>query len=225
MSQATLEETKSKIQLLEEEIELLKQKKAQLKKLKRDYYEDYFTTPREEFCILKDIPDNPDQKEHILYDYSVLNVDTVGRMIGELMRKYEHKDIVAERIQKSDMWDNAFGGYHVYHPQFVIGERGRTYLSNRDFNNIVIDYEMYNTTKDFPTNNPVYWDVRDDLKPCRRSNYRRLISYENGLSFNEKNYEYIKELIFSLAYFQKQHDIHQMGAKDTWDVYRKIYKK
>ena len=28
---------------------------AQLKKLKRDYYEDYFTTPREEYSILKDL--------------------------------------------------------------------------------------------------------------------------------------------------------------------------
>ena len=59
----------------------------------------------------------------------------------------------------------------------------------------------------------------------KASNYNHLVGYYDELDFKYHNREYIKELIYSLAYYQKQHNINQMTPSDTWNVYRKIYYK
>ena len=82
---------------------------------------------------------------------------------------------------------------------------------------------------EYPTNNPIIAEKLSgsfrDIK--KYSNYSHLVDYHDGLSFETKIYtDFIQELIYSLAYYQKKHDIKMMSPNDTWNVYRKkIYKK
>lgn len=230
MDSISLNDKKSKILLLEKEIKQLEQKKKQLKRLKLDYYHEYFDAKRDDFALLTDIPSNPNNRnyrtdKHVLYDYSVLNIDTVGKIICELIKKYDREDCVAKRVMEYAWWENKFGDYLVELPRLVIGKEDSVEKLDKDSQNIIIEYSDYCYLKDYPTKNPVTWKTSEYGGYYKRSNYNNLVGYYDGLDFEYHNREYIRELIYSLAYYQKQHDIKQMPPSDTWDVYRKIYYK
>ena len=217
----------NKILLIKKEIDELEEKKKQLEKLQLNYYNEYFDIVRDDFALLKDIPINPNYySKHVLYDHSVLNVDTIGKIICELIRKYDKESVVSKRIIKNDKWENAFGYYCVEVPILVIGKENTIDKMDKDAQNIIIEYDNYYDLEDYPTNNPVSWMTSEYGEPYKKSNYNRLVGYQDGLNFKyPSNQEYIRELIYSLSYYQKKHDIKIMGSKDTWYVYRKIYKK
>lgn len=221
MNNDVLEEKKKKILLMEEEINALNEKKKKLKQLKIDYYIEYFNTKRDEYALLTDIPSNPTNEPHILHDYSGLNIDLIGRMICELFKKYENKDLVCERRFKTEIWDNAFHGFTINIPLLVIGMSNEIYELKSNENNIIIEYDEHTRFDEYPTDNPVAWSLYSSFE---RSNYCKLIDKIGNLSFDYKNYEFIKELIYSLAYYQKEHDIKWMNEQDTFNVYKKIYK-
>ena len=226
MNNESLNDKKKRIILIEKEIKQLEKKKKQLQKLKLDYYHEYFDTTRDDFSLLTDIPSNPSQDSHVLYDYSALNIDTIGKIICELIKKYDNKDVVSKRLIEYDRWKNAFGFYLVELPRLVIGREDSVEKLYEDSQNIIIEYSDYCYLKDYPTKNPVTWKTSEYGGYYKRSNYNHLIGYSDGLDFNyPKNQEYIRELIYSLAYYQKTHDIKFMSPQDTWNVYRKIYKK
>ena len=189
-----------------------------------EYYNDYFNLKREKYAHLVDIPSNPTSNKHVLSDYSLLNVDEVGRIICELFKRYEHKDVIAKRNHEFELWENKFDRYTVELPTLVIGTPEDVKEGNKNNNNIIIDYSLFYDIKTYPTDNPVAWDTKCYGKPYEMSNYNELIGYQNDLSFDYKNYEFIKELIFSLAYYQRENNIKQMNTEDTWNVYKKIYK-
>ena len=59
-----------------------------LKKLELEYYYLYFDIlNRSKFSLLTDIPENPTNRKHVLYEYSVLNIDTIGKIICKLLKK------------------------------------------------------------------------------------------------------------------------------------------
>ena len=229
MSIDSLREMKNKIILLEEDIKELKKKQELLASLQQDYYNRYFNTQREDFSLLSDIPNNPTHKIHILWDYSVLNVDTIGKIICNYLRKYgdnEVKNYICKRLFKTEISDDIFHS-RISYPTLVIGDPEHIYEMDENKNNIVIDYNMLSLIE-YPTNNPIIAEKLSgsfrDIK--RYSNYSHLVGYVDGLSFETKIYfDFIQELIYSLAYYQKKHDIKMMSANDTWNVYRKIYKK
>lgn len=231
MINESLNKKKKGILLIEKEIKQLEQKKKQLQKLKLDYYHEYFDTKRDDFTLLTDIPSNPNSKnyvtdKHVLYDYSALNVDTIGKIICELIKKYENEDVVSKRLIEYAWWENKFGDYLVELPRLVIGKKDSVEKLDKDSQNIIIEYSDYCYLKDYPTKNPVTWKTSEYGGYYKRSNYKHLVGYYDGLDFNyPNNQEYIRELIYSLAYYQKEHDIKFMSPQETWNVYRKIYKK
>ena len=220
----SLNEKQKKILLLEEEIKGLEKKKKQLEKLKYSYYSEYFNQS-DNTLPLTNIPSNPTTEKHILYNYSLLNVDEVGKMICTLFKRYENKNVVAKRLQEYDRWENYFGRYPVHLPILVIGNPDEIHYQKENSNNIVIDYAHYADLKKYPTDKPVTWDLNYSSGPFERSNYKIFIDSSGDLAFDYHDYEFIKELIYSLAYYQKTRDITWMDAKDTRAAFRKIYKK
>ena len=220
MSNESLDK-KNEILLIKEEIKKLEKKKRQLRKLEFDYYKEYFNTDREDYALLTDIPDNPTNKYHILYDYSALNVDTIGKIICELFKKYENKKIVSKRLVKTEISDNIFHDFHRY-PILVIGSSENIHELDHNEDNIVIEYDHV-SLDEYPSNHPVY-EYKDDYQ-FKWSNYNKLIGYYEDLKFDYNKHEFIEELIYSLAYYQKVHDIKFMSPQETWNVYRKIFKK
>ena len=216
---------KDEIVTLKDEIKLLEQKKKQLKKLEIELYNKYFDTKRDEYAFLTDIPNNPTTKVHALYPYSTLNIDEIGKLICKLFEMYEHKHVVAKRSYNTEWEETKFDRYAVNYPILVIGEESKIADANDCEDNIIIEYNQYNSLKDYPTSRPVVWDIYQYSPSFKASNYGSLIGYSNDLSFDYKNYEFIKELIYSLAYYQKTHDIKYMNVKETREIFKKIYKK
>ena len=87
MNNINLSEKRNKIILLESEIKTLEEKKKQLAGLHMEYYNEYFNVKRDDYSLLHDLPVNTSGEKHILFDYSCLNVDTVGEIICDLMKK------------------------------------------------------------------------------------------------------------------------------------------
>lgn len=230
MVENLLNDKKKKI-LLEKEVKQLEKKQEELSKLKLEYYNEYFNIKREDFALLTDIPSNPNDKDykndkHVLYQHSVLNVDTVGKIICQLIKRYDHRDVISKRLILRTRGNNAFGTYPVEIPKLVIGQKDEVEDLYKNEHNIIINYNEYMNLNEYPTNNPVKWCTSSVGNHYKKSNYNHLIDYYDGLSFNYPgNLEYIKELIFSLAYYQREHDIKYMMPEDTWNVYKKIYKK
>ena len=222
MYKKSLTEKKNRIILLEEEIRKLNEKKFQLEKLKQDYYQEYFDLGRNDFSLLHDIPTNPILEKHILYDYSALNIDIIGKIICELIKKYENKTYVSRRVIHQEKWYEYYGGYDIKHPILVIGKEGENV---ENANNIIIKYNDRVSLRKYPTNDPVAWISNSNSFAIQKSNYDNLISYYDGLIFDYHNLSYIRDLLFSLAYYQKQHNIEQMSSSETWNVYQKIYQK
>ncbi len=225
MNDDSLNNTKNKILLLEQEIKTLEQKRRKLQELKKEYYCDYFDKKKENYTLLTDIPKNPTKEKHILYDYSVFNIDEIGKIICYLFRDYEKKELISRRLYNIEMAENKFEMYQVYLPILVIGNPEAIEKGKKNKNNIVIDYKSYAILDEYPTDNPVIWDTFSYSKPYKLSNYGHLLNYNGDLAFNYKNYEFIRELIYSLAYYQKEHNIRLMSSVDTESVYKKIYKK
>ena len=231
MNEKSLNDKKEKILLLEDEIKYLedeikslKEKKKILNNLKKEYYYDYFDTGRNEFTLLNNIPANYNKYiRHLLTNYSALNVDTIGEIICKLIKEYNNKDYISKRILECEEHPGFFG-YTTKTPKLVIGKYDEVDYIDKVENNIIINYNELCTLDHFPTDNPVIWFGSN--RYYKGSNYNYLVGNNDGLSFNYPvDMEYIRELIYSLAYYQKQHDIKQMTPEDTWSVYRKIYKK
>ena len=214
-------EKRNKISELNNNIEKLNteltSKINELETLKRELYNDYYSIKREEYSLLKDLPIKPNSRErHFLYDYSILNIDEVGKIICNLFDIYENKDMICYRGNNYGYIRSENVFHHELIPTLMIKNKNK-----KDSDNIVIEYNKNLLLCDYPTNNPVYWN-----KNFVSSNYNYLIGeFANVLSFDNKNYEFITELIYSLAYYQKQHDIKYMSEEETRKVYKRIYKK
>ena len=219
-----LSEKRKKIILLEDEINALEEKKKQLKDLQLEYYNDYFSVKRDDFSLLHDLPINTTREEHVLFDYSYLNVDIVGKIICELMKKYDNKTCISKRMIHKETWEDTLDLYNVHYPKLVIGTPSEVEDEENE-NNIIIDYSNYVYLKEFPTDYPTEWMTNPFERVDIRSNYNSFIRYSDGLSFDYHNLEYIKELIYSLAYYQREHNKKYMSAQETMKVYKKIYKK
>ena len=226
MNIESLAEKKKEIRQLEKEIKALKKKRERLERLEVEYYHEYFDTPRDEFALLTDIPSNQTNKKQVLYDYSVLNIDTIGKIICKLIKKYENKDYVSRRLIRYEQWQNAFELYPVELPILVIGQEDEVKKLDKNKENIIISYDDHKLLTEYPTKTPVTWKTSRYGGYYDRSNYGNLLNYFDGLSFEHPtNQDYIDELIYSLAYYQRENGIIQMNPRDTWNVYRKIYKK
>ena len=219
---------------IKKEIEALEKKKKQLRNLELEYYRNFYDSSyridyrgRElDYVLLQDCPHNPTNRKHILYDYSVFNVDTIGKIICQLL-KTEGINFISERLYETEISDNIFHD-RLYYPVLVIGKKDEVYELSSNESNIIIRFD-YNATLDkYPTKNPVIWNLPSQNGPLKKSNYSHLINYKDGLSFDcpiKQEDILIRQLIYSLSYYQKQHNIKQMTPSDTWDVYRKIYYK
>ena len=191
----------------------------ELETLEKQVYNDYFNLEREEYALLTDIPDKPSSKtKNVLYDYSNLNIDEVGKMICELFDRYEHKNMAYKRESIFGYAKGDRGYYHTFIPALIIGEDVENNITNLD--NIVIEYSKNSLVKDYLTKSPNIWN-----EEFKTFNYNYLIGEYVPLSFDYQNHEFIKELIYSLAYYQKQHDITYMDEEETRRVYKRIYKK
>ncbi len=213
-------EKEKKILQLKDEVALLRAKTDELEMLAKEYTLDYFNEEREEYAYLKQIPKHYSMTRHVLAPYSGLNVDLIGYMIAILFYDYEHKEMVVERKIASEMWNSLYGTkYQVKLP----------YLSIRNLadasDNIEIDFSDSFLLKNFPMEKPVIWMTDQNGYEHVSTNYTYLIGYNGELNFDYVKREVIKELVYSMAYYQKQHDITYMDADKTWDVFKKIYKK
>ena len=213
----------NRITLLEDEIKLLEEKKKELNKLESEYYKEYFCFKREEYAWLTGIPKNVSNKENVLWSYSCLNIDEIAKMICTLFKDNIGKEYNYERTYYLLQHQNDSKGYYVNNPIMIIGENDNIKDGINNDKNIIIEYST-RLIEDSPTDNPVEWTSRYGVKK-NSSNYKYLLNYVDGLSFDYKNYEFIKELIYSLAYYQKEHNIRWMSTEDTRKIFSKIYKK
>ena len=220
-------EIKNEIYELEVEVKLLEEKKERLSDLKEKYYKEYFMAPRDEFSQLTNIPQNVTDRYHILSDFSNLKIDVIGQLICELFKKYENKDVVAKKLYHEVVAHTAIPSWQ-YEPVLLIGsgedieDLGTIFYSlPRDSDNILIGYN-YDDSSDF-----IMKKKKDQINSFVYSipynEYNKLI--DKDLVFDDKDHGFIRELIYSLAYYQKQHNINYMSAKETRHVYQKIYKK
>ena len=115
-----LKDMKRKILLLENELKEARKKKIQLAELYDEYYHEYFNTKRDDYALLTNIPKNVKHDKHILYDYSVLNVDTVGKIICEMINKKKNFNYKAERVIATEIGSASFYD-RLYYPVLVIG--------------------------------------------------------------------------------------------------------
>ena len=106
----TLKMRSDRIKTLRDEVSLLEEKKNELKELEANYYKDYFSVPREDYAHLTDLPTFETQN-HVLRYYSRLNIEEVGKMICELLKKYENQRYVTERSFGRDYYNTGFGSY------------------------------------------------------------------------------------------------------------------
>lgn len=233
MSEDSLNDKRNKILLLKNEIseisEEIKEKKIQvdkknrrLEKLMLQLYKEYFTAEREEFALLTNIPSNTYNSfsknyKHVLYDYSLLNVDVIGKIICDLIKKYDNEDFISKKGNFVHTEDTYFGPKTRSIPALIIGkgEIPDTVLSDEDYDIIISLNGVHH---------PVV--VEASRNDYGKLDYAFLMDYHDGLSFYyPSNKQYIEELIYSLAYYQREHDIKYMMPEDTWNVYKKIYKK
>ncbi len=228
-------EQRKEIILLEDEIKGLEEKKKQLERLRLEYYRDYFSTKRDDYSLLTDIPINPIHEMHVLFEYSYLNVDTIGKIICELMKRYDGINCISKRNVRCERWENKFDYYTVELPRLLIGKPEDIekeshivlYQENKEVENdniMVIKFSDV-SLKDYPTDNPTKWITSSCGDIREKSNYSPMIGYTDGLTFDHHNLEYIKELIYSLAYYQREHSKKLMTPQETVDVYKKIFKK
>ncbi len=246
----SVKDRENHIQLMKEiiksESKLSKQEKKYLKLLKDDYYDAYFEVEREEFAKLEDIPRiTNDRHRNLLSEYSYLNVDEVCKIICLLFKEYENKEVEYRRLYLDE--------YYIYgvtfsEPYIAIGEPSVVDNGYKDKRNIVILWKTplkcnELTKHNIANDNPVCVLTKDDcdkrFKKRYHSNYQRLISTyidNTGMSkygedkidvlyFDYRGYDFIVDLIYNLAYYQKMHNIRLMSGNETWDVFRKIYKK
>ena len=230
MTEEDLIKTKNKIDLLEEEIKDLEQKKQLLEDIKREYYYDYFDFERENYSLLKNIPENIQKEEHVLRKYSLMDVDAIGKLICKISKLYGIKDLNYKRDYYTETNENKFEVYREEYPILVIGPKNKVNekhfnkkLFEKDKDIIIIDYNMHIEENDLLMDNPVKWVVGSNHNIKYKTNYNRLVNYFDGLRFDYKNKEFIKELIYSIAYYQRENDIHYMNSNELENVVNKIY--
>ena len=216
-----LQEKKDRILKIKDEIALLRAKEVELKKLEEEYYNDYFNLEREEYAHLTQIPHTCSINREPMRPYSILNVDLIGKMIATLFKDYENKRMIVMRNYVHEKWQNDNGEYPVMYPILII----KNTLGNDSNDVIKIDYNSNMYPCEYPTDNPTTWRISPTGYEFEASNYSNLIFLTGNLTFDNKNREFIEELVYSMAYYQKQHGITYMNADKTWEVFKKIYKK
>ena len=197
------------IESVKREIEMLEKKKEYLKMLEEEYFRicyDPVYSDDKDYPLLTYLPDNPTKRKHPLYDYSILNVDSVGDIICSLLKQSDGIEVVSQRLEKNNK------------PILVIGKPDEIHQLDKNKENIIIPFDENATGSKYPCSKPVLWG-KD-----QRSNYRHLIKYRDGLVFEYPNDKlYIKQLIYTLAYYQKKHHITRMSPNETQKVYFKTY--
>lgn len=233
-------EERNKLEQRKKDIDLIDAKLAELSKLpikdladiKYKYYIDYFNLHRREHSLLEDIPPYEYFKSklnavHPLSEYSKLNVVLLGEFIAELFKKYEQKDVESYiRFKNHKINENK----SVDVPNIIIGKNPKE-ISCNHFNNednIIIplsaNYEIFR--KDGYIDGYVRYSAYDqsDSIVCF-SPKRQLMGYNEELyNLDYKGHTFIRDLIYTLAYYQKE-----MGVKDVDDEYlrnafKRIYK-
>ena len=126
-----IDEQRKKIEAIRDEVSLLEEKRKQLTNLEAKYYDDYFSVDREDYAHLTDLPTFETQN-HVLRDYSRLNADEIGRIICELFKKYENKDLVTERNFIVDYYYDGNDTNLRPYPVLLIKSPGIKY-SDKDF--------------------------------------------------------------------------------------------
>ena len=230
-------EFNTEIRIAEKRIEEWKKKLADMKK---EYYEDYFSTDWGEYALLTDLPDEDmilsSDEIHKLYEYSILNVDEIGKIICEMCALREGCEYHSARAKYYPDVMTSFQYYldgNVYQkylkhcePILAIGEDIKKVYYGDDLNLRDIIYIEFCSGEHFsnlPMDNPV---IRSNFgRSMQYSNYRPLLEKNGSLAIsNYVLYDFIKPLIYSLAYYQRQHNITTMSADQTRDVYKRIYK-
>ena len=113
----------------------------------------------------------------------------------------------------------------VYETILVIGQNEELEALEHNSQNIIIPYSNHMELEKYPTKKPVTWYTQDG-RDYEMSNYNYLLNTWDGLTFDyPSNLEYIKKLLYSLAFYQEQHDIKYMTDDETMKVYKRIYKK
>ena len=222
MSIEALRKKKEKVVKLQGKVERLRKAEEDLHQAEIDYYREYYKTDRPLFSRLTDIPEEIQYEDFGLADNAILCVDTVGRIIRDLIRRYEHEDVVGKRTTTFGKFETSTGDIIVNKPIYVVGRPEDIILGEACYKNVVLPYGQDMDCEHWPTNHPVYWEATFEDVCAVRSNYNYLFGGCDGLAFNIYDREYIKEFIYSLAYHQKQMGITQMGQRDTWNVYEQI---
>ena len=230
MDKESLENMKSEILLLGEEVRKLGRARKKLNELRVIYYNEYFNVEREPNAWLTDIPKNVSWVLNPLHFSSMLNVDEVAKMICVLFKDKENKKMVFNRLYYDTLYDfkkKQKGMQHEIKPRMVIEDAAAS-GKNKNKTQIILSYNM-TSFKDNPTDKPVtfsYWIDDELISEDIYSNYNYLIDSIGGLNVvGWKKYPFIEELIYSLAYYQKVNNLEYMDSKDLWNAFEKIYKK
>lgn len=241
----TLEEEVKKLKEAKQKVKIIRAKEKELFDLKVKHYNDFYNGDIPDYSIISEkapYPYKNDYPQHYLSDYSGLNVDEVGKLICELFKKYENKNMHSRRIIVEETYEPSFVSSRNITEEkayLIIGSRYKIYNPYDEYGDldedklIIIEYDDFMDLNKFPTNKPIKTldDVHIGAYYCYcepeefvSSNYNYLLNSRGEIIFDDKNKAFIEDLIYSLAYHQYKNGITYMSEEETKDTFKRIYK-
>ena len=207
---------------LEKQIEKIENGKNNLEKLNNQYYCDFFDKERKIYTKLTNIPYYKviDGKTNPIRKYSLFNLEELGDIFVDFIKyKYRCKAkskievIKKEEYKRDDNYYYHFSPYDCEYPYLIINS------SKININVPFTDFVSSNLEKSIKCCN--------DDKFLYYSYYNKLLrsGYSSEFTFNYQNNESIRELIYNLAYYQKQINETQLPEGQLLKAYKKIYKR
>ena len=225
-----LKQRKKEINKIESYIKKAKNYEEQLITLKINYFNDFFTKERPLYEKLTDIPSSSYLNEDInlMAQYSIFNLEEFGKILVDYIANSFHskakskikiittKELMPARKLETEDYDYQFYWYNQKTPHLFIQS------SNISFD---IPFNLANQYGE-KTIKCLHNDLTKEY--YYYGYYNQLINYYSKyqeISFNYQNNQLIRELIYNLAYYQKQTNETYLSEGKLLKAYKKIYKR
>ena len=218
-----LKQNQKEIKRMETYIKKAKNYEEQLKTLKPKYFNDFFTKERPLYEKLTDIPSASYLNEDInlMYQYSIFNLEDLQEIMVDYIENNFHSKAQSEvkivTTRQSGIEDYEF------------------YWYNQEIPHLFVYSSKINIDIPFNRTHPSYCKkiikcLHNDLTKeyYYYGYYSQLINYYSKykeLPFDYQNNELIRELIYNLAYYQKQINETYLSEGQLLKAYKKIYKR
>lgn len=226
-----LEKSKKEIKRMEAYIKRANKYEQQLETLKPKYFNDYFNLQRPLYEELKDIPSANylNGEDNLMSKYSAFNLEDLGEiMVDYIEKEFSSKaksEIKIVSTKERGVEDYQFYWYNQQTPHLFVYSTDIFMDIPMDVNNRGIENLNSNETIKCLNNDWLdeyyYYTYYCQLINC----YSKYYNEYGELTFDYKNNKSIRELIYNLAYYQKQIDQIYLPEGELLKAYKKIYKR